>query len=77
MPSFMLNDNPMDASPLSDVPSSPQPAKSTPKRKRPASPPHEEVLADNQDIAVSSWRVEHVPIARFSYNPSLSIAVRG
>jgi hypothetical protein len=31
-----------------------------PKYQREASPPHEEVLADNPDIAVSYWRVRHV-----------------
>ena len=32
----------------------------TPKRKRPASPPHEEVLADNPDIPVSQEPIYHV-----------------
>jgi hypothetical protein len=36
-------------------------ASSAIKRKREESPPHEEVLADNPDIAVSLWRVHHVP----------------
>lgn len=35
-------------------------ASSTIKRKREESPPHEEVLADNPDIAVSLWRVHRV-----------------
>ena len=38
-------------------------ASSAIKRKREESPPHEEVLADNPDIAVSLWRVGHVPNA--------------
>jgi len=33
------------------------------KRKREESPLHEEVLADNPDIAVSLWRAHHVPNA--------------
>lgn len=52
MPSFMLNDNPVDAPSPSDM-SSPAASQNTPKRKREPSPPHEEVLADNEDIAVS------------------------
>jgi hypothetical protein len=35
-------------------------ASSAIKRKREESPLHEEVLADNPDIAVSLWRVHHV-----------------
>lgn len=54
MPSFMLNDQPVDALSPSDAISSPAAEQSTPKRKRAPSPPHEEVLADNQDIAVST-----------------------
>ena len=49
----------------------PPPVVSPPKPKRPPSPPHEEVLADNADIAVSleremarSSRVYHVPFTR-------------
>jgi hypothetical protein len=34
----------------------PPPPVSPPRPKRPPSPPHEEVLADNPDIAVSSER---------------------
>lgn len=37
---------------------------SPPKPKRPPSPPHEEVLADNSDIAVSvhaKWRAINAP----------------
>lgn len=45
-----------------DEPSTPvSTASSAIKRKREESPPHEEVLADNPDIAVSLWRVHHVP----------------
>jgi len=67
IPPFML-DGAADARPKadsSDELSSPAPsiASSAPKRKRPESPPHEEVLADNQDIAVRIWRVHHVPNA--------------
>ena len=43
-----------NASILSFVESSPA------RKKRPASPPHEEVLADNPDIAVSRYRVNRV-----------------
>jgi len=43
------------SSPATEVPS---PA----RKKRPASPPHEEVLADNSDIAVSVWRVNRVSL---------------
>lgn len=41
----------MAATTTAQAPPSPQV-----QRKRPASPPHEEVLADNPDIAVSCWR---------------------
>jgi hypothetical protein len=37
----------------------PPPVVSPPRPKRPPSPPHEEVLADNPDIAVSRPRSEH------------------
>ncbi|KAE9983662.1 hypothetical protein EG328_009619 [Venturia inaequalis] len=51
MPEITLNDNPMDApSPTSDM-SSPAARQNTPKRKREPSPPHEETLADNEDVA--------------------------
>lgn len=49
----MLNDNAVDAPSPSDM-SSPAAGQSTPKRKREPSPPHEDVLADNEDIAVSA-----------------------
>ena len=57
MPPFMLdngavNDSEASSSELED---------DNPKYQREASPPHEEVLADNPDIAVSHWRVGHVP----------------
>lgn len=53
MPEITLNDNPVDApSPTSDM-SSPAASQNTPKRKREPSPPHEESLADNEDVAVS------------------------
>lgn len=35
----------------------PPPPVSPPRPKRPASPPHEEVFADNPDIAVSYYRL--------------------
>lgn len=54
MPGITLNDNPVDApSPTSDM-SSTTANQSTPKRKREPSPPHEESLADNEDVAVSN-----------------------
>jgi hypothetical protein len=36
------------------------PAETAPRKKREPSPPHEFVLADNPDVAVSEWRVKHV-----------------
>lgn len=44
---------------LSSAPSSP---KSVSNMKRSASPAHEEVLADNDDIAVRIWRVNRVAV---------------
>lgn len=53
MPEITLSDKPVDApSPTSDM-SSPAASHNTPKRKRAPSPPHEETLADNEDVAVS------------------------
>ncbi|QDS70021.1 hypothetical protein FKW77_003669 [Venturia effusa] len=50
-PRITLNDNPVDApSPASDM-TSPTASQNTPKRKREPSPPHEETLADNEDVA--------------------------
>jgi hypothetical protein len=55
MPAFMLDgagDEPSASS--SDV------EDENTKYQREPSPPHEETLADNPDIAVSRWRVERV-----------------
>ena len=61
-----------NASILSFVESSPA------RKKRPASPPHEEVLADNPDIAVSRYRVNRVllDVNYTSTRPALRCACR-
>ena len=56
IPAFMLEDEKRDGSEAS----SSDLEDANPTYKREASPPHEEVLADNPDIAVSDRRVRHV-----------------
>ena len=75
MPPFMLDNTNADKSDTS----SSDFEEENPKYQREPSPPHEEVLADNPDIAVSRWRVGHVlnrvsllPIAQVSYGPRLT-----
>src|SRR6195952_1913125 len=52
----------------SPVDMSSPPATSSPSKgkKREPSPPHEDVLADNPDIAVRRWRVYHVYVHAIS-----------
>lgn len=60
IPALMLDGTGDKASSSDELSSLESVASSPPKRKRTESPPHEEVLADNPDIAVCSRRVHHV-----------------
>jgi hypothetical protein len=66
IPDLLLLDRPDGAAAMAsddELASPASTASSAIKRKREESPVHEEVLADNSDIAVSLWRVHHVPNA--------------